>query len=356
MRFVATGCYASLADHGLDADLVVSNDQKADLISLLEARLEDWGFQSPQGSESHDGLGRLSPRTRPLVKIQDGCDNACTYCIVRIVRGRQRSRPRDEILTQIASLAQQGYHEVVLTGVHIGSYGSDAASGDDLASLVRDILSQTPSLGRLRLSSIEPWDISAGFFALWRDPRLCRHLHLPLQSGCDTTLRRMNRNYTTAQFADLVAQAREAIPGLAVTTDLIIGFPGETENAFATSLGFVERMAFARVHVFPYSSRPDTPAALMPDQIDPRIRRQRARHVKRVAEHSARAFREQFIGQVIPVLWEKQRADGQWSGLTDNYIRVFAPSRAVLAGRCLPTRMVCLEAGGLKGELVGPDT
>ena len=350
LRFVFTGCYAGIGDGDLDADLIVPNNSKADLLSLLEARLEGWGLPAPASGEAAGPTAGRPMRTRPLVKIQDGCDNACTYCIVHVLRGKQRSRPQGEILAEIAALAGEGYHEVVLTGVHVGSYGRD--SGDSLTELVRAILAQSPAPGRLRLSSIEPWDITADFFSLWQDPRLCRHLHLPLQSGCDATLKRMNRNYTTAQFADLIARAREAIPGLAVTTDLIAGFPGETEAEFEESATFVERIEFARAHVFSYSARPGTPAATMPDQIPPPIRTARAQRLKAIARQSSVAFRQQFVGQVLSVLWERRRVEERWSGLTDNYIRVRVQSGEDLARTCRRARLVGLEEGGMSGELV----
>jgi len=380
-RLVATGCYTGLSemldrcDEGLDVDLVVTNAQKRDLVSLVQAELGAWGLDEGAAELSQvalmgrrDDLGSaraLRPRTRPLVKIQDGCDNACAYCIVRTLRGRQCSRPRQEILHEIADLVRQGYHEVVLTGVHVGSYGQD--SEDSLGGLVRAILRHLP-LERLRLSSIEPWDLvhadgeseehAGGFFALWEDPRLCRHLHLPLQSGCDATLRRMNRYYTTAQYAGWVAQARAAIPGLALTTDVIAGFPGETEGEFSASLTFIEQMQFARVHAFSYSPRPGTLAAEMPDQIDLEVRQQRALQIREIGQRSGESFRRQFLGCTLPVLWEIRHGVGgqiqsnRWSGLTDNYIRVYAESGRDLANVLCPARFCALDGDGVRGEVL----
>jgi len=348
-RLVATGCYTGVDMDGLKADLVVTNEHKQYLVSLVEAQVDTWNLLADSSNGCPVSPCAVIPRTRPLVKIQDGCDNACTYCIVHVLRGRQRSRPREEILAEVTELVRRGYREVVLTGVHVGSYGRD--SGDSLSGLVRAILSDSPP-DRLRLSSIEPWDLTPGFFMLWDDPRLCRHLHLPLQSGCDATLRRMNRHYTAAQFADLVAQAGDAIPGLALTSDVIVGFPGETEDDFETSAAFVEQMAFARVHVFPYSERPGTPAATMPGQVDPQIRRRWARRIREIARRCSEAFRRQFLGHTLSVLWETQLADGRWSGLTDNYIRVYAESKEGLANALRPTRLTGLEANGMCGRLI----
>jgi len=346
MRLVATGCYTGLGDHGLDADLIVENADKEALVRRVQAA--GWTALAPAGAERNAGRPVIL-RTRPLVKVQDGCDNECAYCIVRVLRGRQRSRPRAEVLNEIAALVEQGYHEIILTGVHIGAYGREF--GDSLTGLVRAVLERLDGPTRLRLSSIEPWDLNADFFDLWRDGRLCRHLHLPLQSGCDATLARMNRRYTTAQFAALVAQARAAIPDLAVTTDLIVGLPGESEAEFAQSLAFVEQIGFARAHVFAFSSRPGTPAATMPAQVDPAVRHERALQMAEVARRSSEAFRRQFIGRRMPVLWETRRADGFWSGLTDNYIRVFVPSEHLLTNSFRPARLLGLDGGGMRGEL-----
>jgi threonylcarbamoyladenosine tRNA methylthiotransferase MtaB len=401
-RLVITGCYTGLPkvpdqrEEELVVDLVVTNHQKRDLVPLVQAELGAWGLDEGVCELSQaalagnpDDLGSarvLRPRTRPLVKIQDGCDNSCSYCIVRSLRGRQRSRPRQEILQEIAGLVRQGYHEVVLTGVHVGAYGKDIE--DSLGELVRAILRHSPP-ERLRLSSIEPWDLARAlhararhadgghandFFALWEDSRLCRHLHLPLQSGCDTTLRRMNRNYTTAQYAGWMAQARAAIPGLALTTDVIAGFPGETESEFFASMAFIEQMQFARVHTFSYSPRPGTPAAEMPDQVDLEVRQQRALQIREIGQRSGESFRRQFLGCTLPVLWEighsvnrriqdirrihattnSVKSCNCWSGLTDNYIRVYAESERDLANVLCPARLCALETDGIRGEVLEP--
>lgn len=345
-RLVATGCYATLDGECLDVDLEVGNDRKEDLVALVEARVEEWGILP----KSSSGCERPPvSRTRPMVKIQDGCDNACAYCIVCILRGKQRSRPREAILQEVADLVQQGYHEVVLTGVHVEAYGRD--SDDNLVDLVRAILEHAPP-ERLRLSSIEPWDLTPDFFALWQDPRLCRHLHLPLQSGFDDTLARMNRHYTTDQYAELAAQARASIPDLALTTDVIAGFPGESEQAFVESASFIERMAFARTHIFVYSARPGTPAAEMPDQVLPAQRRRRALALREIAQRSAEDFCRRFLGRTMSVLWEVQQRNGRWSGLTDNYIRVYVDSDRDLANTVRDAVLDELDAGGVRGRLI----
>lgn len=350
-RVVATGCYTSLAENGLAADLMVPNDRKADLVSLVEEALAEWGLGSSPVDRDAGVTYPMSSRTRPMVKIQDGCDNACAYCIVHVLRGKQCSRPRVEILSEIEELVAQGYHEVVLTGVHVGAYGSDR--GDSLVGLVQSILRRCPP-DRLRLSSIEPWDLAPGFFTLWQDPRLCRHLHLPLQSGCDATLKRMNRHYSTAQYAALAGQAREAIPDLALTTDVIAGFPGETEAEFAASAAFVEKVGFARAHVFAYSERPGTPAATMPGSVPHTVRRLRARRLREIARQSGESYRRRFLERTMTVLWETQLGDGRWSGLTDTYVRVFTESPEDLHNVLRAATLTALETGGMRGSLVVP--
>jgi len=366
-RLVATGCYAELSPGELESlpgvERVVGNAGKAELATLLG--LADMGRRLPV-----DGFPPASsaamPRTRALVKIQDGCDNACTYCIIHVARGPQRSRPADEVVGEVRARLAAGHHEIVLTGVHVGAYGHDRQGGSgatpDLWGLVRRILDET-DVPRLRLSSIEPWDlvpgpVAAQTLALWQDPRLCRHLHLPLQSGSDATLARMGRRYTAARFAELVEAARAAIPDLAVTSDVIVGFPGETEADFAQSLDLVREMGLARVHVFPYSPRPGTPAARMPGQVPAQVRAERARHMREVAAEGGRAFRRRFVGRRVEVLWESSRpGDGVavWSGLTDHYLRVEAadPTGRDLGNTFGQVHIESLSRGGLRGEMQG---
>ncbi|MBN1139206.1 MAG: tRNA (N(6)-L-threonylcarbamoyladenosine(37)-C(2))-methylthiotransferase MtaB [Anaerolineae bacterium] len=351
-RLVAAGCYADLFPAELSSlpgvELVVGNRQKERLADLL-------------GRAEGDGVDRPIPhsRTRAFVNIQDGCDNACTYCVIRLARGPQRSRTLAEILADVQARVEVGCQEVVLTGVHIGAYGRDLPAADDgsaapdLWGLVARLLSET-DIARLRLSSIEPWDLPEWALRSWADPRLCPHLHLPLQSGSDAVLRRMGRRYTAAQFAALIAAARAAIPDLAVTTDLIVGFPGETGAEFAESLALVEALGFARAHVFPYSARPGTVAAGLPGQILPRAKAERAQAMRAVAAAGERAFCQRFVGRTMSVLWETSRPgeDGPlWNGLTGNYLRVQAACPADLANRITPARLVALEGRALQGSV-----
>ncbi|HSR34393.1 MAG TPA: tRNA (N(6)-L-threonylcarbamoyladenosine(37)-C(2))-methylthiotransferase MtaB [Anaerolineae bacterium] len=355
---VATGCYAELTPGDLcelpGVALVVGNQGKERLEELIGVEMTD--DEQAEGTP-HGPLPLPRSRTRALVKIQDGCDNACAYCIIHVARGPQHSRPEDQILDEIRARLAAGHQEIVLTGVHIGAYGQDRHSdgaSTDLWTLVDRILVET-GVPRLRLSSIEPWDLEERAFRLWDDARLCRHLHLPLQSGCDATLRRMARRYTTAEFEALVKAARAAIPDLAVTTDVIVGFPGETDGEFAQGLSFVQTLGFARVHVFPYSLRAGTAAAKLPDHVPPPLKAERARAMRGIASASEHTFQQKFIGRTFDVLWEASREerDGSlvWSGLTDNYLRVQTLSSADLTNTITSTRLCALVNGSLQGEL-----
>ena len=352
-RLVVAGCYAELNAvevKGLASVMMVAGTaQKAELVSDLARQLNlptvgvtpQLDDVAPDQSPALAGL-----RTRALIKIQDGCDNACTYCIVRVARGRQRSATIDTVLAEIRAREREGYQEAVLTGVHIGAFGRER--GESLADLLRAVLQQT-RIPRIRASSIEPWDLSDELLELWQDRRLCPHLHLPLQSGCDATLQRMVRRCSSSQFLDLVQRARAGIPDLAVTTDIIVGFPGEDEKEFSESQSLAEKVGFARIHVFPFSARPGTAAAGMPDQISPLTAQSRVARLLELSEESGRAFRAQFVGRASEVLWESQR-DGVWNGLTGNYIRVETRTNADLHNRITAVQLTRMTDRGLFGE------
>jgi len=369
-RLAITGCYATLAPEAVAAlpnvELVVENRRKEQLAELLQpwsAELdgEQWRRLTP------DAPPHLPGRTRAFVKVQDGCNNRCTFCIVTVARGPERSRPAAEIVAEVQRLTAEGFQEAVLTGVHLGGYGlaelptfSQAGnSASPLHALVAAILAQT-ELPRLRLSSLEPWDIDPAFFDLWAQSqgRLCPHLHLPLQSGCDRTLKRMARRTRTASFRALVQAARAAIPDLTLSTDMIAGFPGESAADFEESLRFVEEMAFAHIHVFPYSAREGTAAASFGGQVPVEERRQRVDALEAVARRSAEAVRRSLLGQTRPVLWEtlERPANGAgplWSGLTDNYLRThaIAPPGIDLENCITPARLTALDGEVLWGQL-----
>lgn len=323
---VATGCWATLQP-GQAKELpnvlrVIANDRKDHLVSdLLDLPQESFDLE-PIARQPLPGLHR---RTRAFIKVQDGCDNRCTFCVTTIARGEGRSHTVADVILDIQSALKGGTKEIVLTGVHLGSWGYDFNS--HLKGLIKAILRET-DVPRLRLSSLEPWDLEADFFSLWEDQRLMPHLHLPLQSGCESTLKRMARKTTPQSFRELVAAARAAIPEVAITTDIIAGFPGETDEEFAESLDFVREMNFAGGHVFTYSPRPGTGAAKMKGQVRPELRKKRNHILHNALEKSAHSYRQTFLGQTMSVLWESTSEMGEWGwqmeGLTGNYLRVNA--------------------------------
>ena len=318
-RLAVAGCWAT-EDAALAAALpgvawIIPNADKAravEIITGVDAAPVAW---SP-GRWGH---------TRAFLAVQDGCDHACAYCITRVLRGPARSRPLDDAVQAARDLAAQGAREIVLTGVSLGAYGHDLGIASGLAALVEAIV-QTTGIPRLRLSSVEPWDVDGALLRQWENPRLCRQLHIPLQSGADAALKRMGRRIDTARFAALVNAVRAVSPDIAITTDVIVGFPGETEADFAASLDFVARMAFARLHVFPYSERPGTPAVYLPGAVPAAVRAERAARMRALGEQLAAEYRRKFIGQMLPVLWEQQDEVGNWRGLTDNYLEVVTQS------------------------------
>ncbi|MDP6793227.1 MAG: tRNA (N(6)-L-threonylcarbamoyladenosine(37)-C(2))-methylthiotransferase MtaB [Anaerolineales bacterium] len=354
---VVTGCYAQLSAHtarALGADLVVGNQYKDVLPEILhEAGLLASPEPLPtQGSVVEAAAGR----TRAFLKVQDGCDNRCTFCVVTQARGRARSRPLSSVVTDVNRLVALGYREVVLCGVHLGAYGHDRGSVDGLEKLVEALLRET-DISRLRLSSLEPWDLQHGFFRLWENERLQPHLHLPMQSGCDTTLRRMGRRNTCASFRELLQAARSAIPDLAVSTDIMVGFPGESDTEFQQSLEFAESMNFTSMHIFRYSIRTGTPAAGMPKQVNVSVAKHRSQRLHTLGAHMQAKFMERFVGRKLDVLWERAHAHGdgfRWSGLTPNYLRVVTHTDHVinLHNSVTDTSLVAVVEDGLLGEVI----
>ena len=348
-KLVVTGCYAELEPERVAAltgvDLVSGNADKDRLPELIETELDLHAM--PDLATAPDSIHIYrEARTRAFIKVQYGCRNRCTFCIVTIARGAERSRGLSEVVGEINALHAVGYQEAVLTGVHLGGYGSDL--GTDLYALVTAILRHT-DIPRLRLSSLEPWDLPPHFFDLWADSRLMPHLHLPLQSGSDSVLRRMARRYTTAEYASLARSARAAIPDLSLTTDLLVGFPGESEAEWATTVAFVQEMSFAHTHIFSYSPRPGTAAVRMNGDVHGAIKRARSKQMHAIAARMKAAHLAHFVGDTRPVLWEggERQSDGRvhWSGYTDNYLRVetVTPPDSNLENSILPTTLISVD-------------
>lgn len=356
---VATGCYAQGAADQLarvdGVSLVVGNTGKDRLVATVTAALD----QALQRrllpiSVGSSGLGEsvlhkdwmplqlngrtksAQPRTRAMIKIQEGCDQVCAYCIVPKVRGRERSVHPDDLLEQINQRIDQGCQEVVLTGTQLGGYGFDLAD-TSLALLLKRILGET-EVTRLRVSSLQPQEITEDLLELWSDPRLCPHFHLPLQSGCDQILKSMRRRYDTSLFAAKVVLIRKMLPSAGITTDIIVGFPGEGEAQYRLSKDFARSMDFSDIHVFPYSLRPGTSAAYLINSVTDGAKKERAGEMGKIASEGFRRFRTKLLGSQRPVLWESSHWESShseedatvWNGLTDNYIRVHTRSEADL--------------------------
>ncbi len=357
-EIVATGCWVTLqpneAGNLPNVSQIVSNDNKDNLVAeTLNIHPSSFNLPSfdlePLAREPLPGLHR---RTRAFIKVQDGCDNHCAFCITTVVRGAGRSRSIADVILDIRSALGGGTKEIVLTGVHLGSWGQDFEK--HLRDLIKAILRET-DVKRLRLSSLEPWDLDADFFSLWEDARLCQHLHLPLQSGCASTLKRMARKTTPASFRDLAAAARQLMPDAAITTDIIAGFPGETESEFAESLDFVREMNFAGGHIFTYSPRPGTGAARMKGQVRPEVRKERNHILQKALEVSAKSYRQKFIGKTLSILWESaaqyDERGWQMEGLTGNYLRVAAIAPSPRWNEIDLVELNELNAEGLQGVI-----
>jgi threonylcarbamoyladenosine tRNA methylthiotransferase MtaB len=348
LKTVLTGCYATAepkaAARLAGVDLVVANQDKEQLLDMVQARLLDQDA-GPQVPVPYVPLA--FGNTRALVKVQDGCNMRCAFCIIPFTRGAERSRSVDEIVQEVRALAAGGYMEVVVTGVQISSYRHGDAG---LYELTRALLEST-AIPRLRLTSTAPWQIDRRLLSLWQDERLCRHVHMSLQSGCTATLRRMRRPYTADMYAEVVALVRGTVPDVAITTDVIVGFPGESDDEFEQSLEFVERMGFARIHVFPYSARDGTEAVTLADQVPYPAQKPRLGAMLRVADDARTRFHRQFLGREVDVLWESQR-DGCWQGTTDNYIQAFTHNRDNVRHTVTTVRLTELVDQGVMGQPV----
>ncbi len=362
-RLVVTGCMAELEPERAAAltgvDLVVSNMAKDALVEEVLGKLdleampnmatEPDAHPIAEADASQEALGALlqlgrrsAPKGRAFIKVQDGCRNHCSYCVVTIARGKERSSSIADLVAEVNTLAEKGFQEAVLTGVHLGGYGHDLDT--DLSELVHTLLRET-SIPRLRLSSLEPWDLPKNFAELWDSPRLMPHLHLPLQSGSDTVLRRMSRRCFTDEFRELCTRLRSNVPDLNITTDLIVGFPGETEEEFAESLEYVEEIGFGHMHIFGFSPREGTRAEKLPGRINGNIIRERSRAMHRVAARMKEAHMQRYLGTERSVLWEagREQDDGTTfvQGYTDNYLRV-ATSAAGLDNRITPATLAVI--------------
>lgn len=355
---VVTGCYAQVACKEIEAiegvDLVIGTAGREGLVDLVEQAAEQRGPRTLVQDIEKVGVFEEIPaagqsRTRAYIKVQEGCRDFCAYCIVPYARGPLRSRSPERTVAEAERLVRLGFREIVLTGTHLGLYGRDRSGEGGLAALVARI-AQVSGLLRLRLSSVEPADVEPELIDLMAaEPAVCPHLHLPLQSGSDAVLKRMRRRYTAAQFADLVAALRRRVPGVAVTGDVMVGFPGETEGEFAESLAFVKEMAFAGLHVFKYSPRRGTPAARFPDQVPGAEKERRSREMISLGRRMGKEFAGRYVGRRVEVLMEEKTRQGYWTGYTANYQRVLGRGEGEFTGKLVQVTVKSVERGNLTG-------
>lgn len=353
----AAGCYAQLAPEEVEktgCDVIVGNHNRNHIVDYVEEAARGRVLNEVSDIMKVSEFENLTvdpegeEKTRAFIKVQEGCDNYCTFCIIPYARGRLKSRRQEDAVAEAALLAEKGYREIVLTGIHLGNYGRDLHDGTSLSTLVSALLA-IPGIARIRLGSIESVELSDELIRIIQtEDRVCSHLHLPLQSGSDTVLRRMNRHYRLQEFIDLIDGLREKIPGLALTTDLIVGFPGETEELFCETLDTLRRLRFSGIHVFPYSRRTGTPAASYPDQISAAVKKERVHRVETLEKDISREFRSAFVGKTVRVLAEEEK-DGLFEGLSDEYIRVRIQGAQVRRGGLYRVRIGSVTENGLTG-------
>ena len=332
-KLVVSGCYSSLQPGAIKQlpgiDLVIDNPDKDRLVDIVKQELAVEAMPAAPEPDANALFKR--GRNRAFIKVQDGCRHRCTFCIVTLARGAERSRTIREIVDEVNAVHTRRVREAVLTGVHIGGYGRDL--GTDLTALIKTILAET-DIPRLRLGSLEPWNIGDGFFELFDNPRFMPHLHLPMQSGSDTVLRRMGRRCKRAQFVKLAEKLRQQVPDLNITTDIIAGFPGETAGEWRQTMDFCREIGFPHVHVFPYSARSGTRAALLPEQLPPEVKKQRCRELRHLATQIEHDYKQRFLGRDFKVLVESDSGEinGQAVrfGYTPNYLRTALPVSGAL--------------------------
>lgn len=352
------GCYAQVAPEKLKAleiDVLGGSGDRMGFLDLIEREFEERcpvvAVDDAMARRDFEMLpaGGLSVRTRAMLKIEDGCVNFCSYCIIPYARGRVRSLPLEDALTEVKRLAEEGYREIVLTGIEISSWGKDLQEEQTLTDLIEQVCRAVPAV-RIRLGSLEPRTVTEDFCArLASLPNLCPQFHLSLQSGCDATLKRMRRKYDTARYLESVTLLRQYFDRPAITTDLITGFPEETEEEFAQTLAFIERCAFAEMHVFPYSIRPGTPAAEM-EQIEKCVKEERAHRAAAVAQRMHEAYLDGCIGAIYPVLFEQEK-NGASTGHAPNYMEVCVSEKG-LHNQVKNVRITHRNGSVLLGELV----
>lgn len=362
---VVTGCYPQTAAEEVKAiagvDMIIGNQDRAQIVQLVEERLAHRqtdtldAVHKLTASTAFEEMaaGDITDKTRAFLKIQEGCNQFCTYCIIPYARGPLRSRSLESIRTETQRLISAGFKEIVLIGIHLGCYGKENPDGSTLYDAVKTVL-DVPGVQRLRLGSLESVEVEPRLLTLMQeDARFCRHLHLPLQSGCDKTLQAMHRPYTTAKFKTLLADIKTRVPDIAITTDVIVGFPGETEADFETTCKFAESCGFSKMHIFPFSARKGTPAEKFAGAVTEAVKKERADILGRIDETMHKAFLQAMVGQNAEVLFEQPAGEDYFEGLTGNYQRVFVKSGGRnLGGEILPVKITAFDGEKLLGEII----
>lgn len=362
---VVTGCYPQTAAEEVKAiagvDMIIGNQDRAQIVQLVEERLAHRqtdtldAVHKLTASTAFEEMaaGDITDKTRAFLKIQEGCNQFCTYCIIPYARGPLRSRSLESIRTETQRLISAGFKEIVLIGIHLGCYGKENPDGPTLYDAVKTVL-DVPGVQRLRLGSLESVEVEPRLLTLMQeDARFCRHLHLPLQSGCDKTLQAMHRPYTTAKFKTLLADIKTKVPDIAITTDVIAGFPGETEADFETTCKFAESCGFSKMHIFPFSARKGTPAEKFAGAVTEAVKKERADILGRIDETMHKTFLQAMVGQNAEVLFEQPAGEDYFEGLTGNYQRVFVKCGGRnLGGEILPVKITAFDGEKLLGEII----
>lgn len=362
---VVTGCYPQTAAEEVKAiagvDMIIGNQDRAQIVLLVEERLAHRqtdtldAVHKLTASTAFEEMaaGDITDKTRAFLKIQEGCNQFCTYCIIPYARGPLRSRSLESIRTETQRLISAGFKEIVLIGIHLGCYGKENPDGPTLYDAVKTVL-DVPVVQRLRLGSLESVEVEPRLLTLMqKDARFCRHLHLPLQSGCDKTLQAMHRPYTTAKFKTLLADIKTKVPDIAITTDVIVGFPGETEADFKTTCKFAESCGFSKMHIFPFSARKGTPAEKFAGAVTEAVKKERADILGKIDETMHKTFLQAMVGQKTEVLFEQPAGEDYFEGLTGNYQRVFVKSGGRnLGGEILPVKITAFDGEKLLGEII----
>lgn len=362
---VVTGCYPQTAAEEVKAiagvDMIIGNQDRAQIVQLVEERLAHRqtdtldAVHKLTASTAFEEMaaGDITDKTRAFLKIQEGCNQFCTYCIIPYARGPLRSRSLESIRTETQRLISAGFKEIVLIGIHLGCYGKENPDGPTLYDAVKTVL-DVPGVQRLRLGSLESVEVEPRLLTLMQeDARFCRHLHLPLQSGCDKVLQAMHRPYTTVKFKTLLADIKTKVPDIAITTDVIVGFPGETEADFETTCKFAESCGFSKMHIFPFSARKGTPAEKFAGAVTEAVKKERADILGKIDETMHKAFLQAMVGQTAEVLFEQPAGEDYFEGLTGNYQRVFVKSGGRnLGGEILPVKITAFDGEKLLGEII----